>query len=524
MGVVAFVSGCSVLYDLGTSQCSTDADCAAWPGLICSQTTQLCEEPVYECVTNQDCLDAQNSFGAAAACIQNECQALQTAECPTVLPVIDDAYFDTLVADNPLILGAFANTRDNTYGAQVKNYDLAVTEFTRAGVGRPLVMVVCNNGITDDIELDNAMTHLGVTLKVPGIVAALESSHLERAVEGIGLENNIFFMSPLDSDSTLIRLEDRGLLWHLLAGGEAIAQSYAPLVERAINYVQPTEPVRIAQVFTPDIRFLQDTEETIRQTVTFNGMSIADNLLASNYLGVSVTSVYVDQAANYTQDIQQLRAFRPHIIIATATDEFVTTIGPAIEANWDADAPGQPRPFYILSPFLYNNVNTENFASTPDMRQRLIGLNAPAATDTTLYDDYIVTWPSTFDGEAAPLGRENFYDAAYYLLYSAVGAGQLLTSGNDLARGMGRLLSGPQTFGVGARDLPDAAAALINSSAGITLNGTLGPPNFDINGGRDDAGSVWCFNNIGLQRSDVMTYNKDTQQMDGSLDACFPGF
>ena len=518
LGATAWVSGCSVLYDLSTAQCSTNDDCAPWPGLVCTES--VCQEPVYECRTNQECIDSADAFGRAAACIENECQVLTTTECPIVLPLIEDKYFETLAADNTLILGAFGDTSAG-YGTYVKNYDLAVTEFTRAGVGRPLVLVVCNN-LLEEAQLDTAMTHLADTLKVPGIVSQLESSNLQRAVQGKGLENNIFFMSALDSDSTLIRLEDRGLLWHALSGGEAIGQSMAPIVTRAVNYVAATEPVRVAHVSTPNIRFLADLAGTVGETVTFNGMSVLENLDAGNYESIPVTSAFEnDDTADYTEAITRLRDFRPHIVIANATTEFVEVIAPALEAAWDVAAPGQPRPFYILSPWLYNNPRTESFASTPELRRRLIGLNAPAAADSGLYDAYLLRWFDEF-GEMAPLGYENFYDAAYYLLYAALGAGESLNSGLDIARGMTRLLSGPQ-HGVGPMDLAGAASDL-GSIGNITLNGTMGPPNFDINGGRSDAGSVWCYNSIGFLRSDLLTYNKDTQEMDGSLNGCFSGF
>jgi hypothetical protein len=282
--------------------------------------------------------------------------------------------------------------------------------------------------------------------------------------------------------------------------------------------------VRVAQVIAPDFRFLQDISDVVLDTVTFNGKTALDNLTDDNYLAVNVTSTFIDPMAVYTDQIQRLRDFKPHIVIATATREFVTTIAPQLEQNWDTDAPGQPRPFYILSPFLYGDQQAVNFANTVERRARIVGLNAPAASDPSVYAKYIANWETTYN-EDAPESIENFYDAAYYLLYSAIAAGERLQTGDDLLRGMGRLVSLSGTrFEVGYDQLADAAFALNTSNASISLIGTLGPPNFDNNGGRADAGSVWCFSPAGLRQSDVMTYNKDSGQMDGSLDACFTGF
>ncbi len=520
-GAAAWVSGCSVLYDLSTTQCTVDADCAGFDRaepLVCDVGLGICKAQEFECRTNQDCIDSQEFFGSAAACIQNECAALQTAECPMILPQIDDAYIDNLTADNPLILGAFGGTA--MYGNSAKNFDLALTQFTQAGVGRPLVMVVCNAEPADDEELDRAMTHLADTLQVPGVVSTLQSSHLQRAVEGKGLERNMFFISAFDSDSTLIRIQDRGLLWHMLAGGEAIAQSYAPVVARALDYIpEPTEPVRIAQVITTDNRFLQDSSSVVFDTVRFNDKSVGENLVDENYLPVNVTST----ASSYATQIAALRAFKPHIVLATTMVEFPATIAPQIEQNWDMDAAGQARPFYILSPWVYGSGQAANFASNADIRSRVIGLNAPAASNPTLFVKYLSDWLATF-GENG-MATENIYDATYFLLYSALAAGERLQTGDDLLRGMGRLISpSGQPFNVGFDHLADAAFLLNTTNANISLTGTLGPPNFDNNGGRADSGTVWCYNSAGLLQSDVMTYNKESGEMDGSLDACFPGF
>lgn len=526
LGGGAWALGCSLLHDLSTSQCAVDADCAAWPGLVCRES--LCQEPDFECVTNSDCLESEEFFGRAAACIQNECQALTTPECPVVLPVIDDKYLETLQAENPLILGAFASTRVNNYGIQTQNYDLAVTEFTRAGVGRPLVVVVCNNVLDDRSELDRAMTHLADTLRVPGVIASLNSDDLQHAFTSKGEAANMFFVSPVDSESTLIRIQDRGLMWHMLPGGEAIAQSYPAVFARTLDYLDVTEPVRVAQVISTDERFLDDLARAVERApgageepggISFNGMSVSENSNAGNYLAVNITS---DPDANLTGQIQALLEFKPHVILASATAVFAEAIGPALEANWESAAPGQARPFYILSPYLFSTFADDFVASEATLRQRLIGLNAPAATTSAVYNTYVLNLRRQF-GQEVRVDHENYYDAAYYMLYSAIAAGQVLNNGTDLVRGMSRLLSGTP-FAVGADDLPDATAALALSTAGgIELTGTLGPPNFDVNGGRSAPGSVWCYDNLGLRQADVLTYNSEMQTMEGDF-TCFDGF
>jgi hypothetical protein len=136
----------------------------------------------------------------------------------------------------------------------------------------------------------------------------------------------------------------------------------------------------------------------------------------------------------------------------------------------------------------------------------MAGINAAAAADARLYNAYVTRWDLAFPDARDVRGTENFYDAAYYLLYAAAGAGQSLTSGLGLVNGMNRLLSGSNAFDVGPADMADAFATLAVGNSTIQLNGTLGPPDFNpADGTRQSAGSVWCIDASGFH-ADVLRY------------------
>jgi hypothetical protein len=152
-GVVAAIQGCSLLYDLKATQCTTNSDCTAIAeGLICGPDL-VCKVDDSGCATHADCLDRTGADNTGdAACIKDQgktrgqCVTLTTSDCPLVLP-LNSKYPPeaALRAGNPIILGVFTSTNLDAY---TYNYDLAATEFqsqegglpTRGGT-RPLLMV-----------------------------------------------------------------------------------------------------------------------------------------------------------------------------------------------------------------------------------------------------------------------------------------------------------------------------------------------------------------------------------------------
>jgi hypothetical protein len=546
------VSGCSVLYDLSTEQCKTTEDCVALGGafeaLECRES--ICQEPILTgCQTNAECMDTRGDGIEPWACIKEggssrgDCVALRTAECPLVLPEGssgDPLWRQNLRTANPVILagtGVLSPNADN----RIKNYELALTELTNKVIGinagaRPLVMMGCKANVASPEELDAMMTHIVDEVKVPGIVSALLADDLQRAWNDHGSVARTFFMSPLDADPTLVSILDQGLIFHVSPSADVIAWPYAPLLTRVINHLAITGPVRVATVVASDERFLSTTKSLIESLpanhgLLFNGLSVSENRAASpsNYLTVT-TSLNETASANA---VQQLLDFKPHVIISAAGKEFDANIIPGVERGWVAASGGQDKPFYILSPYNYNEPKlADTLLTNGTVRSRLVGVNGAGAVSPTNYNDYIGRWEAAFPEDRDVRGYENYYDAVYYLMYAAAAAARntSVSSGEDLGDGMRRLLRGPSTFNVGDDDMPAAMAALQSTS--IELVGTLGPPDFDeTTGVRQTAGSVWCVNAARSAVADVLRYSQTdpndptTATLTGTFPpACFSGF
>jgi hypothetical protein len=192
---------------------------------------------------------------------------------------------------------------------------------------------------------------------------------------------------------------------------------------------------------------------------------------------------------------------------------------PAIEAAWPS---GVTRPFYLLSPLNYNDSALADLALDDSaLVRRMLGINWASAPDTTIYDSYVGRWQFAYPEERDRLGYENFYDAAYYLLYAAAAAGQNLQSGANIAQGMNRLLSGP-AYAVGPDRMGQAMGILSVPSATIQLNGTLGPPAFNLDGTRDSPGSVWCIDSSQTFHADVLRYAPGSDPTTATLTGMVP--
>lgn len=454
-----------------------------------------------------------------------------------MLPQTDELWRENLRTDNPVILAGTGIIDGTTFIDPILlNYDLALTELTQKMTtlpsGRRVVMIGCKALFESNAELDVMMTHLADVVKVPGIAATMLAEDLQRAWNEKGSAANMFFMSPLESDPTLATLQDRGLIWHVGPKFNIIARVYAPLLTRTLAHLAVTGTVKVATVVTTDSRLLSTMVTTIEATpqqygLSFNDKAVAENRTDGNYLGIGISSNFEDTIASQVADLVE---FEPTVIISAADTRFLQEVIPAIENAWPES--GSPKPFYLLSPGNYNDDTALQalVESNSSLASRMAGVNPAAAADSTAYERYIGRWDIAFPDYRDVRGMENFYDAAYYLIYAAVGAGQNLTNGTNLVTGMNRLLSGAGPYQVGPDDMPTAMATLAAvGSATIQLNGTLGPPDFNpADGTRESPGSVWCFDpSTGTCQADVLRYVPDADPTRATLSGtlpCIPGF
>jgi hypothetical protein len=500
--------------------------------------------PVIECESHDDCF-VLHGDGEPWGCIDAQCKALTTAECPAIMP-FDDANYDALRSTDAIIIGAFSRINTALINPQTQNFDLALSQIARETGGIPalgdthrqVVAVVCGSVYATQRDLLTPVDHLITDLRVPAILATLDTADQQYVFEERARDAGVFMMVPNSSDDAIVNLDDGGLVYHMLAGPDSLSVTYQPLIDRTIAHLQNQDKlgagpdyddVRIALVTTTDDRFLNDLGGNFEDLVLWNGKSAGDNADAvpATFLSVGTRSEPPDY--DQTDVTNAILAFAPHIIVAATDAEMTRNIMPILERKWNEDAARQAQggPFYILSPFNYGGPKNTLLRDHPSVRQRLLGINWPATLGSETYEAYKSSYLQAYPG-GVNYNLENFYDSVYFLLYGMVAAGPQI-NGQSIANGMPRITSRTgQPYDVGTDELAEAfdflAARLTNR---INLTGSNGRPEWNAGGGRVAPASVWCIDqgtgsSGSLYVPDVLVYNEASKMLSGTVPAtCF---
>jgi hypothetical protein len=419
---------------------------------------------------------------------------------------------EILRSQGSIVIGATGQLGAAGFSTYTRNYDLALTELDNFAGGvrgtegfRRVAAVVCDDSVTDQEALLAGVSHLVEDVRVPAVVSALNAGDLQVAfseTQQSAVNPDVLFVGPRSSDETLETFPDNNLVWNILPAADEVAKAYGPLLTRTIAYLYSSmrvpagETIKVAVLHSNEQRLLQDINAALPRLLYFNDKDFNTNLTDGNLL---VREITLDAGAQLTNQIDDVMAFAPHVIIELGASELYTTIIPRVEGRWLVDAPdGQARPFYLLDPYHLadsNLANTITSYALPDaISERMAGVNYASAPSeyAYLYSTYCSRYAGMFSDEDNPVCWENFYDAAWYAL-GAIAATTGRTdqfTGIELASGMLRLQSGPEY--VIAPDTLDEMLDDLADGQSIELVGVMGPPTFDANGAREGAGSVWC--------------------------------
>lgn len=530
-----------------------------------------------ECEHNSDCIDEHN---APYICRNGRCvRLLSLPECPHIIPDDPDDPPDAqelLRQDGAIVLGAFTTMgNDQDYGdtQAIMNWELAIKEFndetggglpgfTVAREKRPLVAVVCQGIANTPEEILPGMTHLGVDIGVPAVLSTLTADklialfdHTQKNEYTEAGGKPVLFFSTGDASIQLAKLEDNGLVWHELGDPRMLGAVVAGLVERIEPYVRaereanfletgvddPATPLRVTLVYsdhvsTIDLKNVLTSVEANYEnsTLKFNGGTLCTDQAATGafrVVEIESSLVHTDHTPDVLDALTSLQEYPPHIIVAMATDEFPSQVIPTLEEDWGAaDTPseGMQRPYYVLAPHLYGNMSLTaaaiNYAgSVPPLHERIVGVNYASAQDSTskaLYTAYLQRLEQEYQDTTLPLaGTENFYDAAYHVLYSAAAAYAAYETpdGEDLRDAFtDRVISAnPAAQVVNIGPLNIAATVTDLETSPISLWATMGPPRFDrISGTPWSPMSAWCIASDFSVQADGLIYDYTDHSFD----------
>lgn len=514
-------TGCSLLFHATGAQCVITSDCAArgaaFAGLVCQLGSCVpladsgadgadAAEGGTPCTKYADC-PVTNVVHPEVACDVDTqtCVQLTTDECPFV---IGDYQMTSGV--NPIFVGAFAALPSGAPQTDVSylNYALAQRDFAAsggvpAGSGGGLrmpVFVVCN----DAGDIGAAMTHLVSDVHIPAVIAALSSVVLRTTFSTVNLSSGtapkVFFMNPYGADSTLTSLTTNGLLWHTLGQPSDLATAYAalfPRVEayvRALHGIDASTPMKVATV-TPQSTLPLDLNAAVDPVLAWNGgPAIPAN--SANYLNVELSASTLDgiplSMIDVTAAANQLAAFHPDVVLSYGSEEVLNLIETLEIVS------SSTRPFYVIGPYNADSSTLVTWIGNLDSkRTRFVGVNYATTANNPVLGDYQAHFVQTY-GMGASVEGDNYYDAAYFTIYSLVAAGRVSNlTGTNVAEGMPHLVyANGMPHDIGPTAIGDVLTALSSlGTTGIALVDTIGPPDFNnTTGARITPGDVYCIN------------------------------
>ena len=509
-------------------------------------------EPPPECVTNADCIAIH--VDQPYICRNDTCVKLTNAACPVLLPT-NGALALLKGAAKPIIVGGFSNmtnTSDPGDSPSVVNWDLAFGQFNEAfAVGgngyRPILALLCQ-GSAANFDVDVSMTHLTEEVGVPAILSSLLADNLSKAWDFTQTQAYsdtyppVFFMSAGSADLRLADLADDGLIWHELGNPRSLAATAAGLLQHIEPFVNaersafwndhgltgsddPATDLKVTLVVS-DQQVSKDLKQVLttsdvdhpERLLTFNGAGALAAANSLNFNTVSITSTSVASA------ISELEARPPHVVVAMAGPEIAGVIQ-TLEAYWGGHFADRHRPYYILSQLVTGSDTLKTAASTyagvtPPLAQRMLGINYGEALDAhtqTLITKYFGELQDFYKGTLSLEGTENFYDAAYAVLYAVSAVAKRSSPSaaltGDLVREAfrTRVINAAGTpVDIGPVPIYDTVSGFEKSNYRIALWGTMGPPDtYDLLTGTriNVATSAWCLGSDGVYQYDGLIYD-----------------
>lgn len=565
--LAAGAASCSLIVQADTDQCKAASDCKGFSGLrSCAEGVCAAVTTSPACTQDADCKTYADAVCSSSVCVRATCTTdddcgvegvtCQSGKCaPTVTPTECTVNADcaakgqyyicrkdthvcaslvneqcTVVAgkyqdDNAFIIGSILPTiggNDAAGLAMEKGALLAVQEFDQIANGlppkpgttarRPLVMVGC----TDESNADKAVTaatHLVDNVGVSAIVGAAYSGITIKFTTTVTIPKNVLVISPSATSVAITSLQDNNLVWRTSPSdvfqSTALA-GYMPILEQKVrvdlNLPDPTtQPIKVAILYKGDA-YGTGLSEALEGLIKFNGTKDATmngaNFSRKNYGNPDDPTV---SPTTYSDRVNDMLAFKPHVLFILGTAETITEIMSKVEDNWpltDPMAPGYYRPRYVFGDGgqvvdLWDYIKaTESKTPLPpgadDLRKRASG--SVPGTEGALFNAFILNYQAKFGNDPDPhvFGPAGAYDSIYMLAYAAASLGDKPLTGPNLATGLTKLVPPGTALPVGSSKINEAFTALIAGSS-IDFSGASGPLNFDTKTGEAPGDiQIWC--------------------------------
>ncbi len=490
------VEACSFLVDSSADQCSSHADCAARGGAFVGAVCTKDKTCLATCTSNRACMDA---LDGPAVCHRDsaKCAPLLSEDCKTIFQEPG-----ALEKENAVILGILMpQTGENAQSMKprVNAIELARRHIHKAnsglpgvsgGASRPLVIVSC----TDADDSLRAARHLANVVRVPAIIGPAFSGVTTTVAKEVTIPSGVLVISPSATSPTLTDLADNGLVWRTAPSDVLQATAMIKLVEEHVEKevrtaltLPMTAQIKLAVVHKGDA-YGAGLGSALFKGLRFNGKTPAAN--ADNYLQIDYGDPLkvTDIAANYVKAVNDLVAFKPHVIITVGTTEAVTEVFAKLEEKWTD--PNRPR--HIVADGLQVPELLQKIGANDQLRRRVFGTIGAATGEN--YDAFVNEYKLNFPDTQADSYAAGAYDATLLVSYAIAAAGNKPLKGSLVNTGLKMTAAsggGVPIIRSGYEDINKAFAAMLTT--GIDYDGASGPLNFDPVTGEAPADiQIWC--------------------------------
>jgi ABC-type branched-subunit amino acid transport system substrate-binding protein len=501
----ALAPGCSLVVNSDADQCETSADCDSKGGTFVGGVCTKEKTCFAVCSTNRSCIDA---VGGPAICVKEtkKCAPLLSQDCKTILQE-----GSAIENDDAVVLGILMpQTGENAASMKprVNSMELARRHIQKAnsglpgingGASRPLVLLSC----TDADDAIRAARHLAEVVHVPAIIGPAFSGVTTNVAQTVTIPRGVLVISPSATSPTLTDIKDNGLVWRTAPSDVLQATAMIQLVQKQIEpavraalMLADTDKIKLAVVHKGDA-YGAGLGGALFTGLKFNGLNPAANEMAGNYKQIDYGDPLKTPdtiGAKYKQAVDDIVAFKPHILITVGTTEAVTEVFANIETKWTET---KYKPRHIVADGLQVPELLAKIGENADLRLRVLG-TIGAATGPT-YDAFVNEYRLAFGTEtSADSYSAGAYDATLLVSYAIAAAGNKLLKGSVINEGLKKTAN--TTSGVliqaGYQDINKAFAAMPNN--GIDYNGASGPLNFDTTLGEAPADiQIWCVRDSG---------------------------
>jgi len=488
------VGACSLIGDLGATQCASDTDCVALgldpPGnYVCEESVcVLRDDGERQCASSAECYDPKSQVKAVCRPDTHTCVEIIPTQPGTPCEVVgydpdhEGPYFVVGVlapVAAELIKDFLARPTVQSAVTALDEAGLVADSFVAQMGQRPKMLAL----LCDSSRQTDAAAYLKFMvddLGVQAIVTEQPAADLAESYDEVpGLRERLVIATRA-SDEALYEADPDDMLFHLVGPDVALAEAYDALFEAAKTRLGKASPSVL--VITPPIA--PPIVDEVLAAASAAGLA-ASTVSYTVSIGVADPYPQINDFAN------GMKAQSPDIVVSLVGQAGISTL----ILTYEQMLGSAPPPVYLMD---MGGRYSQDLA-LPDLANQkvLVGrlFGAEHFTDAGVYETYAAE-VAAVDTETIPLGYNLMSDAFMMLgaaayRVSARGTGDPMVA-SDLRDALAELDDGTEEIVVDKKTFNDAKA-LLEGDAGIAFRGTSGRVRWSAEGDRDQMGvTAYC--------------------------------